>query len=304
MVVMFPEFTYIRPSTIQEAISALAARGSSARLIAGGTDLMLLLRDGTIAPEFVIDLHAISELRRLEQSPAGGLTVGAAVTLRSLETSPTVRRFYPLLSESAGEIGSVQVRNLGTVGGNLCTAMPSADLAPALMTLGASIRIVGGRGERVVPVERFFAGPRQSVLDPGEVLVDVSIPPPAPRSGGVYLKMANRPTMDITFVGVAATVALSVGSGAAGARIETARIALAAVAPTPIRAYAAEDLLAGRSPDPSTLETCAAAAADACQPISDARATAAYRREMVAVLTKRAVAIAVERAKASTGTER
>lgn len=303
MVTAFSEFTFVKPSTLDEAIEALAARGPAARLIGGGTDLMLLIRDGTVAPEYVIDVRSISELRRLDYAADSGLALGAAVTLRSLETSPMVRRLYPHLAQSAAEIGSVQIRNLGTVGGNLCTSMPSADLAPALITLGASARIVGRGGERVVPLERFFAGPRRSVLAPDEVLVDLSIPPPAPRGGGVYLKMANRPTMDITFVGVAATIALSPSGTAADAPIQTARIALAAVAPTPIRAYEAEALLGGRSLDSALLEECGRLAAAACQPISDARATADYRREMVAVLTKRAIAIAVERARVAANVE-
>jgi len=299
VVTTFPEFTYLRPSTLHEAVSELAARGPAATLIGGGTDLMLMIQDGTVAPEYVIDVRSISELRRLDYAPDGGLTVGAAVTLRALETSPIVRRLYPQLAQSAAEIGSVQIRGLGTVGGNLCTSMPSADLAPSLITLGASARIVGPGGERVLPVEQFFAGPRRPALAPYEVLVDLSIPPPAPRSGGVYLKMANRPTMDITFVGVAATIALSTSGPAADAPIQSARIALASVAPTPIRAREAEELLEGRSLDPSLLEECGRAAVNACQPISDFRATAGYRLEMVAVLTKRAIAIAVERARAA-----
>lgn len=294
-----PEYAYVKPSALREAVSELAARGPAARLIAGGTDLILMIQDGLVAPEYVIDVRSIPELRRLAFDAHRGLTVGGAVTLRALETSPLVRRLYPQLAQSAAEIGSVQIRNLGTVGGNLCTAMPSADLAPTLITLGAAARIVGPAGERVLPVEQLFAGPRRSALAPDEVLADISIPPPAGRSGGVYLKMANRPTMDITFVGVAVTVALSSHGSAADAPIRSARIALASVAPTPIRARAAEEVLVGRSPDPAALEKCGRAAAEACQPISDFRATADYRREMVAVLTRRAVAIAVERARAA-----
>ncbi len=293
------EYAYVKPSSLREAVSELASRGPTARLIAGGTDLILMIQDGLAAPECVIDVRSVPELRRLDFDAEHGLTVGAAVTLRAIETSLLVRRLYPQLAQSAAEIGSVQIRNLGTVGGNLCNAMPSADLAPTLITLGASARVVGPRGERCLPVEHLFAGPRRSVLVPDEVLADLSIPAPEPRSGGVYLKMANRPTMDITFVGVAVTVVLSPSGRAVDAPIQSARIALASVAPTPIRARAAEGLLAGRSPDQATLEECGLAAAEAASPITDFRATADYRREMVAVLTRRAVAISVDRARAT-----
>ncbi len=293
------EFAYVKPSTVQEAVSELVARGPAARLIAGGTDLILMIQDGLVSPEYVIDLRSIPELRRLAFDADRGLAIGAAVTLRALETSPLTCRHYPQLSESASEIGSVQIRSLGTIGGNLCTAMPSADLAPTLITLGATARSVGPAGERVLPVEDLFAGPRRSVLAIDEVLATLSIPPQAPRSGGVYVKMANRPTMDITFVGVAATVTLSESETAADAPVQSARIALASVAPTPIRARAAEELLVGRSPDSALLEACGLAAAECCQPITDFRATADYRREMVAVLTRRALAKAVERARAA-----
>jgi carbon-monoxide dehydrogenase medium subunit len=301
VVTTYPELTYIRVSTVEEAIRELGARGPAARLIGGGTDLLLMVRAGEVAPKFVLDVRSIPELLRLDYSADAGLTLGAAVSLRTLERSPIVRQRYAQLAQAAAEIGSVQVRTLGTVGGNLCSAMPSADLAPALISLDATARIAGPAGERSLTVEGLIAGPRRTVLGPTEVLVDLAVPPPASRSGGVYLKMANRPTMDITFVGVAAAVTLSPGEPIAEAPIQSARIALASGAPTPIRAREADAVLERHEPDPALLDSCGRAAAAACQPISDFRASADYRREMVAVLTRRAVEIAVARARSLHG---
>lgn len=289
------EFEYAQPATLDEAVALLRDLGPRAKLLAGGTDLILLMQAGVLSPDYLIDVRQIPELTVLDYDDAAGLTLGAAVTLRRIETSPLLRAKYPHLASSAGEIGSVQVRNLGTAGGNVCNATPSADTAPALITLGARAHIVGPRGERTVPLEEFFTGPRRTVLAPDELLVDLRVPPPAPRSSGAYVKLANRPAMDVAFVGVAATIELAPGGGA----IQSAKIALGAVAPTPIRAPKAEELLRGRQPDPELLEAAGRAAAEASRPISDVRASAEYRREMVAVLTRRAVREAWERAAAS-----
>lgn len=282
---------YIAPATLGEAIAALVSGGPVARIIAGGTDLSLLIQTDAVALDCVIDVRAISELQHLDYDAESGLVLGAAVTLRAVETSPVVLAHYPHLARSAAEIGSVQIRNLGTVGGNICTAAPSADLAPALITLGARARVAGPRGERVVPIDEFFTGPRRTDLAPDEVLVDIRIPPPAPRGAGVYLKLANRPAMDTTFVGVAAFVESS-----DDVYIQTARIALGAVAPTPLRAREAEEILAGQRVSAELLGAASRAAAAACRPISDARGSAEYRREMVAVLTRDAIAAAFEHA--------
>ena len=289
------DFEYLEPSTLAEAIAHLNAHGPRTQLLAGGTDLLLQMQAGGIATSFVVDVRRIPELQVLEYDEARGLTLGAAVTLRTVETSSVVRRHYPHLASSAAEIGSLQIRNLGTVGGNVCNAAPSADLPPALLTLGASARLAGPWGDRIVPLDRFFAGPRQTVLQPDELLVSLQIPAPAARTGGAYLKLKVRTALDIAMVGVAATVRLVSGDGV----VEWARIALGAVAPTPLRVPDAEALLAGQALDPSLLEEVGRAAAAACRPISDLRASADYRREMVSVLTRRAVRQAVERAKAN-----
>lgn len=291
------EFEYLDPPTLDEAIAHLASHGAETQLLAGGTDLLLLMQAGVAAADYVVDVRGIPELQALEYDEARGLTLGAAVTLRTAETSPIVRRRYPHLASAAAEIGSIQVRNLGTVGGNVCNAAPSADVAPALLTLETTARIAGPRGERVVPLDQFFVGPRQTVLQPDELLVSLQVPPPGARTGGAYLKLKVRPALDIAMVGVAATVKLAPGGGV----VQRARIALAAVAPTPLRVPEAEALLEGQALTADLLVEVGRAAAAASRPISDLRASAEYRREMVAVLTRRAVRQAVERAKADSG---
>ncbi len=291
------DFVYLDPRTLGEVIAHLAAHGAETRLLAGGTDLLLLMQADAIAADFVVDVRRIPDLLTLDHDEERGLTLGAAVCLRTVEISPVVRQRYPHLASSAAEIGSIQVRNLGTVGGNVCNAAPSADMAPALLTLEAAARIVGPRGERVVPLDQFFVGPRQTVLQPDEILVSLQVPPPAARTGGAYLKLKVRPALDIAMVGVAATVRLASGDGV----VQRARIALGAVAPTPMRVPEAEALLEGKAPTAELLEEVGRIAAAACRPISDIRASAEYRREMVAVLTRRAVRQAVEKAKAASG---
>ncbi len=290
------EFEYLDPPTLGEAIAHLAIHGAETQLLAGGTDLLLLMQADAANADYVVDVRRIPELQALEYDEAKGLTLGAAVTLRAVETSPLVGRLYPHLASSAAEIGSVQVRNLGTVGGNVCNAAPSADMAPALLTLEATARVAGSRGERVVPLDAFFVGPRRTVLQPDEILVSLEVPPPAARSGGAYLKLKVRPALDIAMVGVAATVRLAPGDSI----IQRARIALGAVAPTPLRVPEAEALLEGQALTADLLAEVGRVAAAASRPISDVRASAEYRREMVAVLTRRAVRQA---AKAATGGE-
>ncbi len=290
------EFEYLDPPTLGEAIAHLAIHGAETQLLAGGTDLLLLMQTDAANADYVVDVRRIPELQALEYDEAKGLTLGAAVTLRAVETSPLVRQLYPHLASSAAEIGSVQVRNLGTVGGNVCNAAPSADMAPALLTLEATARVAGSRGERVVPLDAFFVGPRRTVLQPDEILVSLQVPPPAARTGGAYVKLKVRPALDIAMVGVAATVRLAPGDSI----IQRARIALGAVAPTPLRVPEAEALLEGQALTADLLAEVGRVAAAASRPISDVRASAEYRREMVAVLTRRAVRQA---AKAATGGE-
>jgi carbon-monoxide dehydrogenase medium subunit len=278
------------PGGVDECVRVLAARGPDAKLVAGGTDLLPQLKNGQLKPACVIDLSGVAPLQRLMPGKGGGLKVGAAVTARALELDAGVRARYPALAESAALVGSVQIRNLATVGGNLCNAAPSADMAPPLVALEAEAVIAGPRGTRRVPMSEFFTGVRRTVLGPDELLVELVVPDPGPRSGGHYLRHTPRRELDIAVVGVASQLTLRDGVCA------RARIALAAVAPTPVRATAAEQALEGQSVTPERIERAAALAVGAARPISDQRGSADFRRHLVRVLTRRTLTRALERA--------
>jgi carbon-monoxide dehydrogenase medium subunit len=218
--------------------------------------------------------------------------VGAAVTARELELDARVRAGYPALAESGALVGSVQIRNLATVGGNLCNAAPSADMAPPLLALDAEAIIAGPRGQRRVPLADFFVGVRRTVLEPGELLLELVVLAPPPGSGGSYLRHTPRRELDIAVVGVASQVTL------AGGVCTHARVALAAVAPTPVRAAAAEAALVGQPLSSEQIERAAALAMEAARPISDQRGSADFRRHLVRALTRRTLTIARARAQA------
>src|SRR5262249_49264183 len=268
----------------------LAERGPEAKLVAGGTDLLPQMKNGLLKPAAVVDLSGVADLRVLGRQNGAGLRVGAAVTAREIELDRHTRAAYPALADSGALVGSVQIRSLATVGGNLCNAAPSADMAPPLMALEAEAVIAGPRGRRRVPLSTFFTGVRRTVLAPDEMLVELVVPAPGPRSGGQYLRHTPRRELDIAVVGVASQITLSDGV------CSKARIALAAVAPTPIRATAAEQALEGQ---PLTAERIARAgqlALEAARPISDQRGSADFRRHLVGVLTRRTLTTALERA--------
>jgi carbon-monoxide dehydrogenase medium subunit len=289
------DFTYLAPTTLREAVELLAEHRGKTKVLAGGTDLMLQLQDGMWAPEYVVAVRNIPELNVLDFHARSGLTLGAATTLRRIETSRAVRERYPELATGASEIGSVQIRNLASLGGNMCTATPSADGVPALVSLEATARIASVRGERTVPLEAFFIGVRKTVLEPDELVVDLHIPAPPPRTSGAYVKLDTRPQMDLAIVGVATTVSLA----AADSVIKKVTICLGAVATTPIRVREAEEILTGRPFSEELLAEAGQAAARAARPISDVRASADYRREQCDLMTRRAIRQAVERAQAA-----
>lgn len=288
------DFTYHAPASLPEALALLAEHRGKTKVLAGGTDLMLQLQDGLWAPEHVVDVRKIPELNALTFNRPDGLTIGAATSVRRIETSPIVRAEYPQLASAASEIGSVQIRNLASLGGNICTATPSADGVPALISLAATARIASVRGERLVDLESVFTGVRKTVLEPDELLIDLRIPGPPALTSGAYFKLATRPQMDLAIVGVATTLTLN-----PDATIQRVTICLGAVAPTPVRAREAEELLIGNPLSESRLAQAGAAAARAARPISDIRASADYRREQCDILTRRVVRLAVERALAT-----
>jgi carbon-monoxide dehydrogenase medium subunit len=233
----------------------------------------------------------IKELQVLSFDAKKGLRLGAAVPCIEISESDVMRRHYPGLTEAAHLIGSLQIQNRASVGGNLCNGSPAADTTPALIVLGARARIVGPNGEREVPVEAFVVSPGRTVLKPGELLVELLVPAPAPHSSDAYLRFIPRNEMDIAVVGVGAAVTLD------GDKVKAARIALAAVGPTPILASKAADAIIGMKLDDAALEAAGRAASAACSPIDDMRGTAEFRLHITAVLTRRVLSIAAERAK-------
>ncbi|RME50266.1 MAG: xanthine dehydrogenase family protein subunit M, partial [Caldilineae bacterium] len=250
---MWRNFEYAVPATLSEAIALL--RRQDARPVAGGTDLTMHLRAGVVSPAHLVDLSGLG----LNYIRTDGETVkiGAMTTVAALLAAAEIGRNFPALLEAALEFGSVQTRNMATVGGNLCSAVPSADLAPPLLVLGAQVRLAGAGGDRALPLTGFFTGPRQTVLRPAEILTEIELPLPPPRSGSSFLKLGRRNAMTLAIVNAAAFIALEED----GRTVRTARLALGAVAPTPIRATNAETLLRGRPLSDSLIEEAAAAAA-------------------------------------------
>jgi carbon-monoxide dehydrogenase medium subunit len=280
------------PGSVDECLAVLAKRGPEAKLVAGGTDLLPQLKNGLLRPACVIDISRLSELSTIALDAGGGLRLGAAVTARQIERHAGLRAAYPALAESAALVGSIQVRNLATVGGNVCNAAPSADMAPPLVALDAEAVIAGPKGRRRVSLAKFFEGVRRTALAPDELLVEFVVAAPGPRSGGSYLRHTPRRELDIAVVGVASQITLTNGVCA------KARIALAAVAPTPVRATAAERALEGKPLTPERIEQAATLAVEAARPISDQRGSAEFRTHLVRVLTKRTLTSALARASA------
>jgi carbon-monoxide dehydrogenase medium subunit len=286
------EIEYSAPASVAEAVAILAAGGGQARAFGGGTDLLIQLRAGTRDARHLVDIKRIDELNRLTVDARAGLRIGAAVPCSRITEDRAVAALYPGLVEAAALIGSTQIQNRATLGGNLCNGSPAADTTPALIALGAKAIVAGRKGRRSVPVESFVVGPGRTVLAPDELLVELEVPAPAQHSADCYLRQIPRNEMDIAVVGVGASVTLD------GDRCVAARIALAAVGPTPILAAQAASELIGKSIDEASLARAASAASAASQPITDMRGTAEYRRKIVAVLTRRAVAEAARRARA------
>ncbi len=288
-------FEYFSPTTLAEAISFLNQYGSDARALAGGTDLLIRMKRKQWTPRAVVSLRRVPGLRdiSLNGDPSteftlseanvlrAGLHLGAAVTLNDLIRSSIIREHYPVLAQTASKMAGVQVRNLATVGGNLCNASPAADTAPPLIALNARAVIVGKNGERVVPLDEFFVGVGKSVLAPAEVLREIIVPRQDDSMRASYIKLEHRAAMDIAIVGVGVWVKVKSGV------CEDARIVLGAVAPTPRRAKRAEEVLRGKALTGERIREAARVAVTESQPIDDVRGSAWYRREMVELLTRR-----------------
>jgi carbon-monoxide dehydrogenase medium subunit len=284
-------FEYIEARSLEEVISLLGEHGDQASLLAGGTDLLVEMREDLRAPKVVINFKPIPGLDDLAYSKLEGLRIGAGVTARRLEINTDVERHYAGLWQAVRELGSIQVRNRATILGNICRASPSADTLPPLIADQARICLFGPAGERELPLEAFFTGPGKTVLGTDEVATGLLVPPPFLGTGKAYIKHGRRKAMELATVGVAVSVTIK------NKRCEHVRIALGAVAPTPIRAKQAEAVLRDRPVDDDAIERAATAAQEEAVPISDVRASESYRQRMVKVLTARAIRQALENAK-------
>ena len=276
-------FEYRVPGSLDEALDMLKTNGTSARILAGGTDLILQMKQGQVRPSLVVDVKKLPELNRLEWSESGGLHVGAAVSLNRLLTVDAVLERYSILVQACSVIGSQQIRNRGTIGGNICNAAPSADSVPALLCLGARAVLISSSGTRMIDLNDFFTAPGETAIGDDELLVEIEVPTPTTPSAGCYMRHTTREEMDIAVAGVGSFLTISPQDK----KLKEARIALGAVAPTPIRAHKAEAFLIGKSVTRDIIEEAAGQAAAEAEPISDLRGSAAYRREMVKVLTWR-----------------
>ncbi|HXT59500.1 MAG TPA: xanthine dehydrogenase family protein subunit M [Pirellulales bacterium] len=287
------DFEYAAASTVDEAVSLLAARGPKAKILAGGTDLLVQLREGMREADLVLDVKKIPELVAYSFSPKTGLKLGAGTPCYKIYGDEQIAKAYPALADSARIIGGWQIQSRASIGGNLCNSSPAADSIPSLIALGAVCQIAGPSGRRSVPVAEFCTAPGKNVLGRGEFLISLDFAPPVAHGGSRYLRFIPRNEMDIAVVGVGAWLRLN----AKGDTIEAARIGLAAVAPTPLAATEAGEWLAGKPARQETFAEAGKLARKLAKPISDMRGPAEYRVHLVGVMTERALAGAVERAR-------
>ena len=282
---------YTSPNSIREAVDLLAEHGERARILAGGTDILVLLRTGRRELDLLVDGKAIPELNEITYDPGAGLTLGAAAPCYKIYSNAAVKQAYPSLIDAASIIGGIQIQGRASIGGNLCNAAPSADAIPVLIALGVTCKIVGPNGAREVAVEDFCTAPGQSQLRADEMLVSLHFPPPPPSSGARYIRFIPRNEMDIAVAGAGVSVELQDGA------FKAARIALASVAPTPLFVKEAGEALVGKPVNEESVQVAADIARDAAKPITDMRGTIEYRKHLCEVLTRRALNTAIERAK-------
>lgn len=283
-------FKYLEPKSLKEACSMIAEHGEEAKLLAGGQSLLPLLKQRFISPEYVINLKGIPELEYLGNGQ-GNMKIGSLTLHRTIETSPAIRGTFPMLAEMERTLGSTQIRNWGTIGGNLCHADPGGDPGPTLIALGASVRVASARGEREIVLEDFFEDYLKTVLEPDEIMAEISVPEPPPLSGGAYHKESIR----LGDMAIAATAVFVVLEGKGGP-IRDVRIVLGAAGPTPIRAKQAEALLVGKKATDDLLREAGETAASESHPTGDVQGSEEYKREMVRVVTRNMLREAIKRA--------
>ena len=284
------ELRYLAPSSLDEAIGAFAAAGSAARILAGGTDLLVQMRSGVLKPGLIVDIKKIAEMTAIEETADGGFRIGAAASGMALAEHPRFGKVWPGVLEAVNLIGSKQVQGRASAGGNLCNGSPAGDSVPAMVAAGAIVTVQGPNGRRQMPVEQVPTAPGRTSLTPGEILVSFTLPPRPKGSSDAYLRMIPRTEMDIAVVGLGVSLTLKDGVCTA------ARVGLGAVAPTVLLVEPAAKALIGSSLDDAALNAAAAACSAACRPIDDKRGTIAYRTKVAGVLLKRTAVIAAQRA--------
>jgi len=282
---------YASPHSVKEAISLLSSNNGKARLLAGGTDILVQLRVNRRQPDLLVDTKNIPELNEVTYDPSLGLTLGSAVECYKIYNNPVVAKAYPGLIDSASLIGGTQIQGRASIGGNLCNAAPSADSIPGLICMGVTANVQGPDGSREIPVEKFCVSPGETTLKSDEVLVSLHFPPPKSGSGVRYIRFIPRNEMDIAVAGVGVSVELADGA------FKAARVSLASVAPTPLFVKEAGDALVGKPVTSESIQVAADIARDSAKPISDMRGTIEFRKHLCEVLTRRALGTAVERAK-------
>lgn len=271
------------PKSVKEAISLLSDHGEKAEVIAGGTDLLVRMKRGDAFPDYLINMEGLKELEYIRYDEKKGLRIGARTSIHAIAESPLLEDKFDIIAQAARTLGTPTIRRQATIGGNLCNAAPSADMAPALIVLGAQLKIEGSEGQKVMAVEDFFIGPGETKLKRNEILTEIQVPDPIPSSRTVYLKQTQTQGAGLALVGVAAMIVME------NDVITDVKMSLGAVAPTPIRAKKAEATLKGKKQDDSLLETCAEAALQESSPIDDVRSSADYRKKLIKVLVKRAL---------------
>lgn len=287
---MIKDFHYLRPNTVSEALDLISTYKDDCKIICGGQSLLILMRQGLVATEYLIDIKRLNELDHIEYDSTLGLRIGASTTHRSLENSALIKDKYRVLADMEVKLASIQVRNWGTIGGNLAHADAAGDPAPVFMTLNASVKVGSARGERIIPLDEFYVDLFETALEEDEIILEIQVPPMPPRTGSVYEKF-NLLQSDQGIVAVGASITLNADS-----TCKEARIALGNSAPTTMRARQAEQLLVGKKLSDGLIEEVGLAASEEAEPIADIHASEEYRRHLVKVLTGRMVKNAWEKA--------
>ena len=282
-----PAFDYVKAGSVEEASRLAREKGTKAVLMAGGTDVILLLKEKVIKAETVIDIKGITGLEGIEFEEGRGMKIGALTRLFDIQTSKLVKEKMPAVSDAAHYVASAQIRRKGTMVGNICNASPSADTAPILLAMKAKVKVQNGSEIREIPLDDFFKGVKKTVLVPGDIVTEIEIPELKKNEGSAYFKHSVRKAMDLAIVGVGCWIKMN------GSAVADCRITMGGVGITPLRAKNAEQLLIGKEITDELLEQCGIAASKECHPISDVRASAEYRVDMIRVYTKRAVKKAI-----------